>query len=635
MPIVSPTGRRSRSTRTLFALMYGLLIVGAATMVYPFLLMISGSMKSAVDIKHFEMLPGFLRAEDWLYRKHVEALFNERLLDANMVYRADLTSFEQVHPPAAAREAYVLAWENFLREQALADYAWQSGYQQAPYSRTMPSGLRLFKKRLRQQYGRELHAVNRALETDFINWHSVNFVPFICLLRRHHPPQSKLAEALTAFKATLPLEWRYYVSPEGCYQKLFLKSQYGGDIEVYNAAHGTHFAQWSAIPLRRSYLANPTAQSKADWESFVRQTLALAWVRVAPAAQADYQAYLRAKYQQIEVLNRHYQTQYAGFEEVPLWAEPPPAGLALSDWDSFIVGWHDPQGGQFHQAPAQSLAVQSVEFMFQDYLRTKYVTLADLNQQLQTEYEDWAEVLPPQQELHWRWFRAHRRQLRWEFATRNYKTATEYIIRHGRGVLNTVIYCALAVMAALLVNPLAAYAMSRYRMPSTYKVLLVLMATMAFPAMVTQIPSFLMLRQFKLLNTFAALILPGVANGFSIFLLKGFFDSLPAELYESAQLDGAGEWVMFWQVTMSLSKPILAVIALGAFAAAYANFMFAFVVCQDERMWTLMVWLYQLQQISGQGVMYAALIIAAIPTFLIFLFCQNIIMRGIVVPAEK
>jgi len=86
---------------------------------------------------------------------------------------------------------------------------------------------------------------------------------------------------------------------------------------------------------------------------------------------------------------------------------------------------------------------------------------------------------------------------------------------------------------------------------------------------------------------------------------------------------------------MGLSKPILAVVALNAFTAAYSNFMFAFVVCQDRRMWTMMVWLYELQQQSGQAVMYASLVIAAIPTFLIFLFCQNIIMRGIVVPSEK
>jgi multiple sugar transport system permease protein len=86
---------------------------------------------------------------------------------------------------------------------------------------------------------------------------------------------------------------------------------------------------------------------------------------------------------------------------------------------------------------------------------------------------------------------------------------------------------------------------------------------------------------------------------------------------------------------MNLSKPILAVIALNAFTLAYSNFMFALLLCQDEKMWTLMVWIYQLQQMSGTGVVYASLIIAAIPTFIIFVFCQNIIMRGIVVPTEK
>ena len=161
------------------------------------------------------------------------------------------------------------------------------------------------------------------------------------------------------------------------------------------------------------------------------------------------------------------------------------------------------------------------------------------------------------------------------------------------------------------------------------------MLTMAFPPMVTQIPVFLMLREFNLLNTFWALLLPGLANGYMIFLLKGFFDSLPQELYESAALDGAGELRIFWQITIRLSQPILAVIALQAFTHAYSNFMMALLICQDERMWTLMPWLYQLQQRSGQGVIFASLLIAAIPTFMIFALCQNVIMRGIVVPVEK
>ncbi|MDO9542478.1 MAG: ABC transporter permease subunit, partial [Kiritimatiellia bacterium] len=387
--------------------------------------------------------------------------------------------------------------------------------------------------------------------------------------------------------------------------------------------------------LARALSDIKTKREQSDWEDFLRHTVALQWIRANDSALPAYHAYLQARHENIATLNRYYGTQYQSFDEIPLIHEPPLTGLALSDWENFITGWKETDSGVVHKAPLKSLRIFSVEYLFRDYLQAKYQTIEELNRRLKTSFRVFADIVPPQRELHYRWFLGHKRDIKWDFVTRNYKTVAEYMLFHGRGIINTVIYCGLAVLLALLVNPLAAYALSRYKMPATYKILLFLMATMAFPAMVTQIPNFLMLRKLHLLNTFAALVLPGMANGYSIFLLKGFFDSLPRELYESAQLDGASEWTMFWQFTMSLSKPILAVISLWAFTAAYSNFMFAFVVCQDERMWTLMVWLYQLQQKSGQAVMYASLIIAAIPTFLIFLFCQNIIMRGIVVPSEK
>jgi multiple sugar transport system permease protein len=226
-------------------------------------------------------------------------------------------------------------------------------------------------------------------------------------------------------------------------------------------------------------------------------------------------------------------------------------------------------------------------------------------------------------------------ELRRYFAFNNYLMVMEYILFYGSGIMNTLIYCLASIALALLVNPLAAYALSRYSLPGQYKILLFLIATMAFPAVVTMIPNFLLLRDLGLLNTFAALLLPTMANGYSIFLLKGFFDSLPKELFEAADLDGANEWQKFWIITMNLSKPVLAVIALGAFNGAYANFMYAFIMCQDRDMWTLTVWLYQLQQFSSQGVVFASLMIAAVPTLTVFILCQKIILRGIVVPTEK
>jgi len=158
---------------------------------------------------------------------------------------------------------------------------------------------------------------------------------------------------------------------------------------------------------------------------------------------------------------------------------------------------------------------------------------------------------------------------------------------------------------------------------------------MAFPPTVAMIPNFLLIRELGLLNTYWALVLPGLASGMGIFLLKGYFDSLPRELYEAAMMDGAGELRMFTQITLPLSKPILAVLALGSFSAAYGGFMWAFLICQDPKMWTMMVFLWQLGRETYPSVWMASLVIAALPTLLVFIFCQKIILRGIIVPTEK
>jgi multiple sugar transport system permease protein len=332
--------------------------------------------------------------------------------------------------------------------------------------------------------------------------------------------------------------------------------------------------------------------------------------------------------------------------------------------------------------PIESVSIFSAEEMFREFLVKSHGKIP----------EDYHGLGAVAVATEWSDCFNNRKAMRWEFTMRNYLQVLDYLAMHGNGLLNTFIYCSLAVLCALVVNPLAAYALSRFRLPGTYKILLFCMATMAFPGEVTMIPGFLLLKRFpmwpiiiglaltillflilekwlpkwqenwrallslsaglvagaiifpalapdyattSLLNNFAALVLPGMANGFSIFLLKGFFDSMPKELYEAAEIDGAGEWTKFWMLTMNLSKPILAVIALGAFTHSYSAFMMALIIIPDQKMWTIMVWIFQLQTQVPQPVVYASLVIAAVPTFIIFILCQNVIMRGIVVPTEK
>lgn len=226
-------------------------------------------------------------------------------------------------------------------------------------------------------------------------------------------------------------------------------------------------------------------------------------------------------------------------------------------------------------------------------------------------------------------------EIRKEFATRNYRYVTSYILLNGRAVVNTVLFCALVILTQLTVNPLAAFALSRFPIRSTGKILIFLLATMAFPAEVAMIPSFILLKDLGLLNTFAALVLPGAASGYMIYLLKGFFDSLPQELYESGQLDGAKEITMMWKIAFPLSRPVLGYLALVAFMGAYGAFLFAFLIAQDRNMWTLMVSMYQLQLVAPKAVVMAGLTIAALPTLLVFLAAQRVILRGIVLPGER
>ncbi|HUT01721.1 MAG TPA: ABC transporter permease subunit [Phycisphaerae bacterium] len=640
MPIISRIGRDSPKVRLLTLAIFALLITGAISMVYPFLLMLAGTTKSNVDKAEMRVVPSYLVDDEALWRKHVEGLFNESLVMMKQTYNREIISFEKLTPPAEPNRKFVDAWRAFLVEAKPPFYTYAIGYIHTPLSRrAAPTAMRQLKRRLIDRFDGDMERVNKELNTDFVDWTAFWAQPRTYRLRRDKPLDTPFGAFLREFKADQPMSNRYYTTVEGFFRYEFCKTQYTRDIAEYNKEHGTNHKSYDEVHLDRRLPAGPgrSDREKTDWEEFVRTIVNLFWIRADPEAAPIYRKFLQAKYGDVATLNlkRNYATTYKSFDDVPLITEPPSGGLPLSDWDAFLQGWKDPDTGVMHMLPAERIHIHSLDFIFRDWLKAKYGTVEQANAALGTSFGGWLDVLPPQEDAHWFDFLGRTGPLRREFTYRNFAAVIDYIVLHGRGIMNTAIYCALAVLSSLLVNPLAAYALSRYKPPSSYKVLLFLMLTMAFPPMVGMIPAFLMLREFNLLNTFAALILPGMANGYAIFLLKGFFDSQPKELYESAALDGAGEFRIFWQITMSLSKPILAVIALGAFNGAYSNFMMALLICQDKKMWTLMVWLYELQRDSGTGVIYASLIIAALPIFLMFVFCQNIIMRGIVVPVEK
>lgn len=330
-------------------------------------------------------------------------------------------------------------------------------------------------------------------------------------------------------------------------------------------------------------------------------------------------------------------TDYASFSSVPFPSTVPQAGGGA--WFRFVQQVLNPEFVQLTPEGESTWATSGLSKV--DFIRT-LARPQDLRiSSIDLDFTAWAagygiiNARIPQRALDWENFESQRGFWRWQFAIQNFVYVLDEVMVQGNGVRNTAILVTLTVVGALTVNPMAAYALSRFRMRQSYQILLFFLATIAFPAEVAMIPNFLQLKEFGLINTFGALVLPGLVNGFSIFLLKGFFDSLPRELYEAADIDGASEWQIFWGFTMNLSRPILAVIALNAFVAAYSAFFFAIILTPDQSMWTLMVWVYQLRQTAGPGIVYASLLITAVPVLMVYLCAQNVILRGIVVPTEK
>jgi multiple sugar transport system permease protein len=559
-----------------------------------------------VDVHDLDLLPRFFYDESILFSKFAEAKYNEDIIAYNDATSTRTRNFRAVAMATEHREELLEDWSEFIAQSEMPISWFLTGFGPTKEGKIIQRNERAFRQYVSKLCDNELERFEEIFDETIESWFFLKFPPERLLDRKYQLNDSPLNRAFYDFKKSLPLEDRIYVSCDAAFERYLKLMQKGEEVDL------------DVLPVR--------SNGKA-WAAFVRNYLHLQFVKIDHSFMSAWSQFLKSSYGTIEQLNKIYGSDYSDFGLVEMPEDRMTTSAALTDYQKFVA---DQQS-----CPLEALSVDTPEIRWRAFIEKKYGFLSAASEAHGRDYESFEKISMPQLELDTDFMGHNISELRRYFAFNNYLMVMEYILFYGSGIMNTLIYCLASIALALLVNPLAAYALSRYSLPGQYKILLFLIATMAFPAVVTMIPNFLLLRDLGLLNTFAALLLPTMANGYSIFLLKGFFDSLPKELFEAADLDGANEWQKFWIITMNLSKPVLAVIALGAFNGAYANFMYAFIMCQDRDMWTLTVWLYQLQQFSSQGVVFASLMIAAVPTLTVFILCQKIILRGIVVPTEK
>lgn len=232
--------------------------------------------------------------------------------------------------------------------------------------------------------------------------------------------------------------------------------------------------------------------------------------------------------------------------------------------------------------------------------------------------EDRAFTLPPD------WIPA---RLDWT----NYRQVFE-LIPFGGQVMNSVQVTAIVVVGSLLISSMAAYAFARLRFPGREPLFVVFLAAMMIPIQVLTIPTYIMMRYTRLLDTSAALWLPGLIQVFSIFLLRQHFRSIPREVEEAARIDGAGHLRTLFQIFLPMSAPVLSALAIFI-AQTYWNDFFApsVFLISDSKM-TIPVGLVSLQNQFGSSptvVIFAGVTLVVLPLLALFAVVQSKLTQGV------
>jgi multiple sugar transport system permease protein len=245
-------------------------------------------------------------------------------------------------------------------------------------------------------------------------------------------------------------------------------------------------------------------------------------------------------------------------------------------------------------------------------------------------------VIPPRFQIHQRLkhARGEPSALDWPGADwpvlKNY---TDAIVYGQVDVLlfNSLLYAVVISAVHLTVNTLAAYAFARMSFRGQGVLFSLLLATMMLPPAVLLVPRFLVVSGLGLVDSFAAVVLPGFAGAFGVFLLRQFFLNIPRSLEEAARLDGCSSLRVLWHIILPMSRPVLITLGLFTFMGAWNAFVWPLVVLSDQAYYPLTVGLSLFREESGADWprIFAGSVMGSMPLIVLFLLAQRYLVRGI------
>ncbi len=207
----------------------------------------------------------------------------------------------------------------------------------------------------------------------------------------------------------------------------------------------------------------------------------------------------------------------------------------------------------------------------------------------------------------------------------------------SRNLLNSFMLSVIVTVVSLVFNSMAGFAFAKYRFAGKDAIFKLLLSSMVIPAQVTMLPLFLMLKEFGFLNTYMAIIIPGLANVFGIFLIRQYVMAIPDSLIESARIDGANDFQIYYKIILPLAAPVMVTLAIFTFMGTWNDFLWPLIVLNDSDMYTLPVALANLmgEHTKDPELMMAGSVITILPVMMIFLVLQKYYIKGIMMGSVK
>ncbi len=216
----------------------------------------------------------------------------------------------------------------------------------------------------------------------------------------------------------------------------------------------------------------------------------------------------------------------------------------------------------------------------------------------------------------------------------SYAKVFEYPV--WRWAFNSVVVAAISTALCVLAGALAGYALARMRFPGRDLIFTIFLASLMVPVEITVVPMLIAMIEIGWANTYQALILPTVANVFSVYIFRQFFLTFPRELEDAAIIDGAGRFQIFWRIAFPLARAPAIAATVIVFTLNWNNFLWPLLVTFNESMKTLPVGIAVFApvvgsktQLEGFGIAMAAVTILSIPSLALFLCLQKYFIQGI------